>query len=272
MVATTFIGFDSAWAGNPKKPGAICALRIDSAVSTFTAPALTGFDEAFDLIRSLHRDGDLTLIAIDQPTIVPNQTGMRPAERVVAGTISWSGGGIQPAYRDKTQMFGDGAPIWRLLDKLRAIGCVDDPEWAVGATQGLFVMEVYPALALLSLDDAFVAGRGRRPCYNPANRAKFRPKDWRAVCTAAAEEGRRLGLHDVAAFCEDMSAMELPRKADQDRLDAAICLLVAKRWRDDCAGCAMIGDLASGYVVAPVGTVVRARLVKAATLLGVAIR
>ena len=47
-------------------------------------------------------------------------------------------------------------------------------------------------------------------------------------------------------------AAGLPRKADQDRLDAALCLLIALRWRlrprDQSV---LLGDLASGYIVAP---------------------
>ncbi len=264
-MSVNLIGFDSAWAGNSKVPGAICgACREGDGPVAFHPPRLVGFDAAAAFIKSLHHPGDLTLVAIDQPTIVRNPTGMRPAERVVASLISWSGGGIQPAYREKP-LFGDDAPIWRFLGMLESSGCVDDPERAARAHAGLFVMEVYPALALLSLDDAFMAARGARPSYNPGNRRRFRHEDWCAVCSATSREGRCLGLDDVAAFGDAMLALPTPRKGDQDRLDAAICLLVAKRWRDDRESCAMIGDTESGYIVAPVSSPVRARLEAAAT-------
>jgi predicted RNase H-like nuclease len=264
--AMNLVGFDSAWADNPKQPGAICALRTDAAGSTFLAPRLAGFDAALDLTRSLHQAGDLTLVAIDQPTIVANRTGMRPAERAVAGTIVWSGGGIQPAYRDKTAMFGDGAPIWRFL---AGLGFADDPEAAARADTGGFVMEVYPALALLSLDETFAAAK-RRPRYNPAVKS-YRPADWRAVRAATETEARRLGLAEPAAWCAALDRDTKPRKSDQDRLDALLCLLIAARWRRDRDSCAMIGDLANGYIVAPVSSSVRARLETAAAARGVPI-
>ena len=266
MAAVNLIGFDSAWADNPKKPGAICALRVADARTTFIAPRPAGFDTALALIRSHHREDDVTLVAIDQPTIVNNQTGMRPAERVVAGTISWSGGGIQPAYRDKTALFGDGAPIWRFL---HALGFTDDPEAAARATSGGFVMEVYPAQALLSLDETFAAAKCR-PRYNPAIKS-FKQKDWHAVCAAAEAEARRFGLAEPAAWCAGLARDGKPRKADQDCLDSLICLLIAARWRHEREGCVMVGDLSSGYLVAPVSAPIRERLEVAAKKRGVAI-
>jgi predicted RNase H-like nuclease len=85
----------------------------------------------------------LTLVAIDQPTIVPNQSGMRPAERVAASAISWLGGGVQPANRSRIGMFDDGAPIWRFLTNL---GALENPERTRSADDGLYIMEVFPAL------------------------------------------------------------------------------------------------------------------------------
>lgn len=258
-MATNLVGFDSAWVDHPRRPGAICAVRIVRDRTIFTPPTACGFDRAAAMVRDLHQDGDLTLIAIDQPTIVPNRHGMRPAERVVAGTISWSGGGLQPAYRAKTAMFGDDAPIWRFLDGLEALGGVDDPEGAATAAHGLFVMEVYPALALLGLEPRF-ATRNGRPCYNPANRRRFKLDDWRDVCRVVAERSARLGLAALAEWCGDAGVIATPRKADQDGLDAAICALVARAWREDRNGCVMIGDRRTGYIVAPTGPLVRDRL------------
>ena len=73
--ATNFVGFDSAWADNPKTKGAICSLRIEADAPVFQPPELVGFDDARAFITRLHRPGDMTLVAIDQPTIVPNIVG-----------------------------------------------------------------------------------------------------------------------------------------------------------------------------------------------------
>lgn len=268
-MALNLVGFDSAWSDNPKAPGAICACRIENdRPAIFHEPRLARFDEALALIEAWHFADDVTLVAIDQPTIVRNQTNMRPAERVVASVMSWSGGAIQPAYRDKAAMFGDGSPIERFL---AALGFADDPEAASTATCGGFVMEVYPALALLSLEPAFAAAGKRGPRYNPA-RKTFSQAAWRGVCDAAEREARRLALDAAAAWCAALDRDAKPSKARQDCLDALLCLLIAARWRGERAGCAMVGDLATGYIVAPVDAALRERLARRAADLGVAIR
>ena len=164
-------------------------------------------------------------------------------------------------------MFGDGAPIWRFLD---ALAVIDDPEAAVDATSGLFVMESYPALALLSLDPAFVAAGKSGPRYNPG-RPTFSQNAWRAVRAAATREATRLGLPRVATWCRALDPDAKPRKAKQDELDSILCLLIAVRWRRERASCVMIGDLRGGYIVTPVADVVRGRLEMAANARGVAI-
>jgi predicted RNase H-like nuclease len=56
-----------------------------------------------------------------------------------------------------------------------------------------------------------------------------------------------------------------PRKADQDRLDAMLCLLIGLRWRlrprDEGV---MLGCLREGYMISPATLEVRKRLATAA--------
>ena len=111
---TTIVGFDSAWADNPRAPGAICCLRLQgSVVLSFGEPELASFSQALAYAQQEHAGSDLCLVALDQPTIVPNLAGSRPVDRVAGSLISWLGGGVQPAHRSKLGMFADAAPIWR---------------------------------------------------------------------------------------------------------------------------------------------------------------
>ena len=65
-------------------------------------------------------------------------------------------------------------------------------------------------------------------------------------------------------------AQRKPRKADQDRLDAAICALVGVIWRAGPAGSgAMLGDLRQGYMVTPLSPAIRLRLEAAAARRGI---
>ena len=71
-----YIGFDSAWADNPKAPGAICAVGIEEGGTVqIHQPRLVSFDEALRFIRDVRSDKGNTLVALDQPTVVPNLTG-----------------------------------------------------------------------------------------------------------------------------------------------------------------------------------------------------
>ena len=125
MPPDTYIGFDSAWTDNPGCPGAICAVSIENGAEVFFEPPRpASFSEAVHFIRTVSSEKGITLIALDQPTVVANLTGMRPVERVAASTISWLGGGVQPANRGKKGMFCDKSPIWRFLAEMQA---VEDP-------------------------------------------------------------------------------------------------------------------------------------------------
>ena len=263
-----FVGFDSAWTDKPDGPGAICSIALSGdRFSDFSPPKLVGFGAALTYINRLRRSDAATLVALDQPTIVPNRTGMRPVEKTVASLISWLGGGVQPANRGKTMFFGDEAPIWRFIEKLEAI---EDPETARVAAQGEYLMEVFPALSLASYSPAFFGYR-KGPRYNP-DRKTFRIEDWIATIDAAINEAMRFSCLQLVAWLNGLRSNLAPRKVDQDRLDSALCLLVAMRWRLSPREMSVfIGDLRTGYMVAPVCAPVMQRLAQAASERGIPI-
>lgn len=266
----TLIGFDSAWTDNNKAPGAICALTFDdSRPIAFHPPRLSTFDEALAFIDMVKSEEGATLIALDQPTIVPNFTSMRPVEKVAASLISWLGGGVQPSNRGKVGMFCDASPIWAFLSNL---GATEDPELARTATYGTHVMEVFPALALPSLGAQFFSRLGG-PRYNPGRKKTFRLEDWRRVARAAEEQFLSFNLPEAAAWCAAEAGRDSPTKADQDRLDSMLCLLVAVHWRlGERQSSMMLGDLESGYMIFPASDGVRDRIATAALARGVLFR
>ncbi|MEN3234190.1 DUF429 domain-containing protein [Methylobacterium ajmalii] len=263
----SIIGFDSAWTDNPRAPGAICTIRIDRAgCRTLVPPRLASFDEALAAIKAESAVSDLRVVALDQPTLVPNATGMRPVDRVAASLISWLGGGVQPANRGKIGMFDDAAPLWRFKDRL---GATEDPEASREATSGLYLMEVFPALAMPSLDPAF-DGRLRGPRYNPARRKTFTLAGWQAVIAALRRRAMEAEVVGLADWADDLARIEIPRKADQDRLDSVLCALIGLHWHIQPRETSlMIGDRIAGYMVTPACPSVRARLEAAAKVYAV---
>lgn len=107
----TIIGFDSAWADN--SPGGICSLTLDKGkIVEFLKPRLVRFSDAALFVQTAKNHSAYVLIALDQPTLVPNSSGIRPVERVAGAIVNRIGGGVQPTNTPKVSMFGRSAPIW----------------------------------------------------------------------------------------------------------------------------------------------------------------
>lgn len=265
--STVIFGFDSAWTDSPNAPGALCAIAFDDLGQVqFHEPQLASFADARAFIYTLRKGFAVSLVAIDQPTIVPNTTGSRPVDKVAASLVSFIGGGVQPANRSKIGMFCDNAPIWSFLSELDA---TQDPAAARVASAGHFLIEVFPALALPALSDDFAQRLGA-PKYNPQNRRKFCLEDWHAVARVVQATADGFGVRGLADWAGQVQALTQPHKSDQDRLDAAICALIGLAWRaGPLARSAMLGDLHSGYMVTPTSDATRPRLERAALKRGV---
>jgi len=260
----SIVGFDSAWSGRNK--GAICALICDGhQVIEFLPPRQTTFDEAETFIASQCREGDFCLVAIDQPTIVPNLAGSRPVDRVAASLMGFIGGAAQRANRSKKGMFDDDAPIWGFKSRL---GATERPEDSKVSAAGLFIIEVYPALALTAIHPGF-CDRLCHPKYNPSKR-NFQIAHWSGVIDAIALYADTVELTKVRDWARNLNKKMRPTKAEQDNLDSVLCALVAHHWRaKPRADSVLIGDMTAGYIVAPAHAKMRTRLQAAAIKYGV---
>lgn len=243
MEPTLFVGFDSAWSAANR--GAVVAAVRDSAGrwSVQLTPQAASFADATEKIAAVRSQAQPThtVVFIDQPTIVPNTHGQRPVEHLVASAIARRRGGVQPAYRGRAELFGDGAPIWEFLQRH---GGVADLPLAGGSSA---VVETYPALTLVALGwtKAGPDGRQRLPKYNPLRRTTFSDDDWEHVKSRVAAEYTRRDMHQIAEWIRDQA----PRKAAQDGVDACICLLVAILGTE--GDLMTIGQRESGYIVVP---------------------
>jgi predicted RNase H-like nuclease len=226
---------------------------------------LAGFDAALALIRQWQATAKMCVVAIDQPTLVPNPSGCRPVERVVGAVVSYCGGGVQPANQSKADMFGPSAPLWRFKSEL---GGQEDPSVIRRSSTGVHLIEVFPALALATLEERFF-GRGCAPKYNPANRKRFRSDHWKAVSAVASTYGTANHISGLPQWAQYQASLT-PSKADQDCLDAVLCAIAAHHWiRKPPNASVMVGDLSHGYIVTPASPAVRALLEAKAAAIGV---
>ena len=257
QVDKLLIGFDSAWSAHNRGAlvGAVCVGQHCRAIS---APIQANFTQALESIHQWQQQWqpEQTWVGIDQPVIVPNMTGQRPVEHILCALISRRRGGMQPAYRAKTHLFGDAAPIWQFL-----AGFEGDPTQLI-STQATQVFEVYPTLLLLQFDWRMPDAQGRRllPKYNPANAKKYQQDHWVWLCEAllawlqSLDDDVQLWIDHVAA----LSQLARPRKADQDQLDALLCWVsVWHRWVGQAW---QIGQAESGFLLSPFHDTLRQEL------------
>jgi predicted RNase H-like nuclease len=165
-------------------------------------------------------------------------------------------------------MFGDNAPIWRFLSSL---SYSQHPERACSSVEGKYLLEVFPALALSSWIPE-VMQRGRAAKYNPGRRKTFTLEDWQLVCFCVAARSKADGLTALAHWAEQQSSLTVPKKGDQDRLDASICGLIALEiGRRGFSHSLVMGDPRTGYIVAPASAEISGLLQDACSRVGVGI-
>lgn len=257
-MSTLLVGFDSAWTAHNKGALVGAVERQDGTCTAIAGPAIAGFEEAEAKIlewQRCHSPGR-TIILIDQPTIVANSTGQRPVENIVSSSVSLRFGGMQPANTQRKGMFDAAAPIWPFLNRFGGPAQLD----SLGS--GNLVVETYPVLEIISRGWVRADPRratGRLPKYNPERRRTFSLKDWSYLCERVAESFALDGLNDLEGWCRSSACLGQPRKADQDCLDACICLLIAIALAKG-RKCLATGTQESGYIVASDSSALRDEL------------
>lgn len=256
IISYVISGFDSAWTDKIIEPGAIASIiQYEDGLCNWVEPELTTFAEAQKIIIKLSKQSKLHLVAIDQPIVVPNLDSCRPVDRVAASLISKLKGGAQPANRSKENMFGDNAPIWKLLNniphkQLPWMALKNTLPDQISSQQ--IIIEVFPALALPSLIPYFFE-RGIGAKYNPANKKKFNIKDWIHICEYLEEFGEKHNIEGLAQWAKMEKMISMPSKSDQDKLDAAICTLIGYCWHiEGIESNLIIGDEKLGYMITPI--------------------
>jgi predicted RNase H-like nuclease len=245
------VGFDSAWTA--ANSGALIGLvrEDDGSFKELGLPEIVNYCQAEKRILEwqVREKPATTLVLLDQPTIVKNTAGQRPVENLVATPVSRRYGGVQPASTSRTDMFGSDAPVWRFLT---TFGGPAHPLRPIPGTQ---VIETYPVLAMIALGWMLPDERpgGRLPKYNPANKKQFRLSDWQYVCRQVSNTLGQRNLPKLTEWLDDALQNMAPRKSDQDKLDACLCLVVALHMTE-LGECLMVGDQDTGYIVVPNGT------------------
>jgi predicted RNase H-like nuclease len=239
-VPRRFLGLDLAW--SRRNPSGVAAL--DESGRVIDARADVG-DDAELLVWIRRHLAPTTVLGIDMPTIVPNETGMRPCERELAQDFRRFHAAPHPANRGR---FPDGGRARALLDALEVDGVAERLDLPAG-TFGRYAFEVFPHPSLVRLFDLpaiFRYKKKSRPW--PGVLAEW--SRYRAALASLEDADPPLVLGD--AVPSEPSARGYKRF--DDLLDAVTCAYIASfLWRHGTVGpeTRIYGDLAGGYIAIP---------------------
>ncbi len=232
-----FLGIDFGW---QKNPSGLAVLEQDGhALRLLKLECLTEPDEIVEWADS--NASKNAVIGIDAPIVIPNATGMRPADRLAHSMYGKFHAGAYPASRARsfwqrtTQLSAQLARRgFRHGDKLAAQG------------RGRYQIEVHPHAASVQL-------------FELDRIVKYK-KGTLAERAAGLGRLRNLILERLPLLTPALQPPDLPEipsngktlKALEDQIDALLCAYIAAYWwhwgrdRND-----VLGDSKTGYIVVP---------------------
>ncbi len=240
----TAVGIDLAWSSRHSS-GIAVADVFEDRVSVRGIPPLGNLTEIEVVIEN---QPPPRTIAIDAPTIVPNTSGMRPAERDLQRRFGAVGAGPYPANRTLLGRVNGGRPRGEelaesLRDKLGALE-VGVPPARHGGT---YVLEVFPAPAIVML-------------FGLSSPLRYKKKPRRTWDTCRSELRRYIALlrslRSPRLLFPDWISVTDERgtafKALEDRVDAVLCAYLAGLgWLYGNERLEMVGSLQDGYIIVP---------------------
>jgi predicted RNase H-like nuclease len=254
---TRYIGIDLAWGGRTTTAAVVLEgvneNPRDGARYVDMVDDLTDDDSIIAFIRS-QDGGENILVGIDAPTVVPNATGRRPCEAVLARCLRRQEAGPHPANRGLLARDGSVRGE-RLVARLEEYGILHTPYVSIvpGITRAVF--EVFPHPAHIAL---FGLERTLKYKAKPDRTREQRLSAYRRythLLEGLREADPPLLLPQHATFWLRRDPSKLGTaalKRHEDALDAITCAYVALyRLVWGALRCPAVGDLRNGYIVTP---------------------
>ena len=243
------IGLDLAWSARNPSGGAV--IVGDARGGEFRTATLLGNDEEIVTFVLDHAGDGPAIVAIDAPLHVPNESGRRPVEDMLARAFRVHEAGPYPANRRLLAREG----VVRgeaLVAVLARHGFVYEPMIAPDAPPRQ-ISEVFPHPASIAL---FNIERTLKYKARPGRSMEIRLDAFRTYqqhLLALVDADPPLHGHE-ALLAEDMSALAGRRLKDyEDKVDGLLCAYIAlygHRW--GAARCRVFGDMDTGAVFTPV--------------------
>ncbi|WP_199921546.1 DUF429 domain-containing protein [Intrasporangium calvum] len=231
------VGIDLAWNTNARTGLA----AVDASGALVESASVRTDDEMDAWLREFGQG--LVNVAIDAPLIVRNESGMRPAERLIGASFGKYDASCHASNTSKAYM---NPP--RATTLAQRHGWMVDPA-RVGSAEGPACIEVYPHPATIGL-----FGLGRILKYKGGELATRQTAF--NILLDRIEAIPTLGLASSDRWAEIRAvAGNSPRQFELDRIedevDAILCAHLAWLWHTDRSALQVYGDVETGYIVAP---------------------
>lgn len=236
-----FLGVDLGWQSGPT---GLCCLHLEEGNLRLVAlDRLQTVDEILDWISHWAEGSVNAVVAVDAPTLIPNEAGMRLPDRLAHKHFGRYDAGCYPAnlgrpFAAKLIAFGLA---------LESLGFQHQPH-SPARPQGRFQLEVFPHPATVHL-----FGLNRILKYKKGTLAQRRPeleklRQYQLSVLPTLEPALDIKESDLPEIPFTGAAM----KAVEDQLDSLTCAYAAAHWwywgleRNW-----VLGDVSEGYIVVP---------------------
>jgi predicted RNase H-like nuclease len=238
-----FIGVDLGWSSGAS---GLCCLAWDAEQQVLNLIDLQCYVALTDILTWIDQTApapEPALVAVDAPTLIPNQTGMRLPDRLTHQYFGKHHAGCYPAnlsrpFADRTTGFG------RSLEER---GFAHAPNIAP-QQPGRYQIEVFPHAAMIGLFqlDQILKYKKGRLAQRQAGLQQLRDR----ILTHLPQKTPR--LHIAAEDIPRIPSKGKALKDVEDRLDSIICAYTAAYWwRWGEARNYVLGDRTSGYIIVP---------------------
>lgn len=228
------VGIDLAWS-----TGTTGLAAVDDTGRLLVSTSVQDDNEIAGWIDQLRRPPQV--VAVDAPLVVPNDTGQRPAERLIARHFGRYGASAHSANR---HLLGDEPRAMRLA---RRFGWTVDPLTRPSDDRPVCI-EVYPHPAIISL-----FGLSYRLAYKKG-RVDARLPEFMALLSHL-ESITELQLVDNPRWRQIRAAAAARQPGVlgryEDEIDAIVCAHLAWLWAQHPETLHVYGSLDEGYIIAP---------------------
>ncbi|MEM7555787.1 MAG: DUF429 domain-containing protein [Cyanobacteria bacterium P01_A01_bin.84] len=238
-----FIGIDLGW---KSQPSGLCSLKlVDNKLQIIDIKRIDSISDILYWIDSCVQSGENAMIAVDAPTLIPNETGSRLPDKLTHKYFGKYHAGCYPAnlglaFAERTVNFGL---------ELEKRGYNHAPSIEPQKT-GRYQIEVFPHPAIVNL-----FGLERILKYKKGRLAERRlelVKLHDLILQVLPSLPLSLYSTNFSDFIPSIPSTGKLMKEVEDKLDSIICAYVAAHWWYWGEQCNLVlGDETTGYIVTP---------------------